>query len=50
MTPKSLKTEESRLTAYHRMIEAFKFAYAQRSILGDPAFDSNVTEVSTCTL
>ncbi|XP_048773749.2 glutathione hydrolase 1 proenzyme-like isoform X2 [Ostrea edulis] len=45
MTSQSLKTKESRLTAYHRMIEAFKFAYAQRSELGDPAFVPNVTEV-----
>lgn len=45
MTEKSLKTREARLTAYHRIIEAFKFAYAQRSELGDPEFVSNVTQV-----
>lgn len=45
MTEKSLKTREARLTAYHRIIEAFKFAYAQRSKLGDPEFVSNVTQV-----
>lgn len=45
MTESSLKTEAARLTAYHRIIEAFKFAYAQRSELGDPEFESNVTQV-----
>lgn len=45
MTENSLKTREARLTAYHRIIEAFKFAYAQRSELGDPEFVSNVTQV-----
>ncbi|XP_062590015.1 glutathione hydrolase 1 proenzyme-like [Saccostrea cucullata] len=45
LTAKDLQTKESRLTAYHRMIEAFKFAYALRSDLGDPAFVPNVTEV-----
>ncbi|XP_078324232.1 glutathione hydrolase 1 proenzyme-like isoform X2 [Crassostrea virginica] len=45
MTKSTLNTREARLTAYHRVIEAFKFAYAQRSELGDPAFNSSVTEV-----
>lgn len=45
MTENSLKTREARLTAYHRIIEAFKFAYAQRSELGDPEFEANVTQV-----
>ena len=45
MTKSTLNTREARLTAYHRVIEAFKFAYAQRSELGAPAFNSSVTEV-----
>ena len=29
----------------HRIIEAFKFGFARRSDLADPAFEPNVTEV-----
>ena len=38
MSPSSVASKESEILTYHRIIEAFKFAFGKRTEMGDEDF------------
>ncbi len=46
-TKSDLSTTSEAVKVYHRLVEAFKWSYARRALLGDPSFvpKENITRV-----
>lgn len=45
MTPEDLSSTDRKVLTFHRIIEAFKFAYAKRTDLADEEFEESVKDV-----
>ena len=45
MTSEARANTANSSLSYHRIVEAFKFGFAWRSRLGDPAFNNDTKEV-----